>query len=344
MIFTPSFASSRRFNSLPGRMKLSTPVTCKFSDDSSSARVKVLPTNPQMPVMRSFIGKSQAHLRTTSPSPPPKGGEGRGEEANCFEIKIPSPQPSPRFGAGRGSRKFGFKGIDSTGNDGLVNLLQNRFQIELVFPIGIVLLKFPHVADPPDMVADAVVLDVSPVEFFAADFFAERNRFEHRTVRVTAATQVINFAGTRLQRKLPERLDEVATVNVVANLLALVTEHAIRPARGGASHQVGEKTVQLRARVRRAGETAAAKTHRLHAEVTSVFLHQNVRRNFARAEQRMFRLVNAHRFVNALAVFVRRVNFPALLQFAQRQKIRRVAINFVRAGENENRPGAMLPC
>ncbi len=30
-----------------------------------------------------------------------KGGEGRGEEASCFEIKIPSPQPSPRLGGVR---------------------------------------------------------------------------------------------------------------------------------------------------------------------------------------------------------------------------------------------------
>jgi N-glycosylase/DNA lyase len=30
-----------------------------------------------------------------------KGGEGRGEEANCFRIQIPSPQPSPRLGGER---------------------------------------------------------------------------------------------------------------------------------------------------------------------------------------------------------------------------------------------------
>src|ERR1017187_7062308 len=31
----------------------------------------------------------------------PKGGEGRGEEANCFENQIPSSQPSPRLGGAR---------------------------------------------------------------------------------------------------------------------------------------------------------------------------------------------------------------------------------------------------
>jgi hypothetical protein len=31
----------------------------------------------------------------------PEGGEGRGEEADCFQIQIPSPQPSPRLGGER---------------------------------------------------------------------------------------------------------------------------------------------------------------------------------------------------------------------------------------------------
>src|SRR5665213_2425973 len=274
MIFTPSFASSRRFSSLPGRMKLSTPVICKFSADASSARASVLPANPQMPVLRIFM-------------------------------RI------------------------STGNNGLVNLFQNRLQVKSVFPVRIMSLKFPHVADPPDVVADAVVLDVSPRKFFAANFFAERNRLEHRAVRMAAAAHVINFAGARRFCELPERLDKVVAVDVVAHLFAFVAEHAIRPARGGAFHQIGQEAVQFRARVRRAGQAAAAKNRRLHAEVTSVFLHQNIRRNLARAKERMFRLVNGHRFVNARLIFVSRIYFPALLQFAQRQQIRRVAINLV---------------
>ena len=80
------------------------------------------------------------------------------------------------------------------------------------------------------------------------------------------------------------------------------------------THQIGEKTVQLRARVRRAGQAAAAKAGRVHAEITSVFLHQHVGGDFRCAKQRMFRLVNAHRLRNARLVFVAGLDFPALFQ------------------------------
>ncbi len=38
-----------------------------------------------------------------SPSPPPRGGEGRGEEVPIFPVQIPSPQLSSRFGGERES-------------------------------------------------------------------------------------------------------------------------------------------------------------------------------------------------------------------------------------------------
>ena len=44
----------------------------------------------------------------------------------------------------------------------------------------------------------------------------------------------------------------------------------------------------------------------------------------------MLRVINAHRLGNAIRVFVARLDFPAFLQFAQRQTIWRVAINLVR--------------
>jgi hypothetical protein len=100
--------------------------------------------------------------------------------------------------------------------------------------------------------------------------------------------------------------------------------------------------MQLRARVRRAGQTAAAKAGGLEAEIISVFLHQHVGGNFRCAEQRVLGLVNAHRFRNAGFVFMSGSDFPALFQFHQRQAVRRVAINLVCGSENENRPGAEL--
>ena len=128
-------------------------------------------------------------------------------------------------------------------------------------------------------------------------------------------------------------------VNVVADLFALVAEHAIRFAGRGAFHQVGKEAVKLRAGVRGASETTAAEAHCLHAEVPPVFLDQNVRSEFRRAEERVLGLVDAHCLGNTRLKFMARGDFPTLLQFDQRQPIGTVSINFIGRGENERRFG-----
>ena len=203
-------------------------------------------------------------------------------------------------------------------------------------------LEFPHVADPPDVVADAVVFHVGPFQFLAADAFALVDRFEHGAVRVAAAAGIVDFARARLLKKLPEHFHQVVAVDVVAHLFALVAKDSIGRSFHGATHQIGKKTMQFGARMRRAGETAAAKTYRLHAEIISVFLNQHISGDFACAEKRMFRLVNAHRFGNARLIFVAGFDFPALLQFDQRQAVRRIAIYLIRGGEDEDRFGTKL--
>ena len=154
---------------------------------------------------------------------------------------------------------------------------------------------------------------------------------------MAAPADVVNFAGARRANECGEGFDQIEAVNVVAHLFSFVTENAIRPAAHGADHQVGEKSVQLGAGVGRAGQATAAKTNRRHSEIAAVFLHQNVRRDFRRAEERMLRVIDAHGFGNSRLVFVARLDFPALVQFAQRQPIRRVAIDFVRRRKNERR-------
>src|SRR5208282_3157901 len=150
--------------------------------------------------------------------------------------------------------------VHSGGTAGGVDFLQNCLQTVAEFPVGIMRLKFPHVADPPDVVADAVVFDVSPFQFATADVFAQINGFKHRTVRVAAAADVIDFARARFLEKLPESLDQIVAVNVVTHLLAFVAKHAIGRAVHRTTHEIGKKTVQFGAGVRRAGQTSATKT------------------------------------------------------------------------------------
>ena len=192
------------------------------------------------------------------------------------------------------------------------------------------------------MVADAVVFDVGPFQFASADLFAAVNGFKHRTIRVTAAADVINLTRARFLEKLPESLDKVVAVDVVAHLFALVAKHAIGRAVHRTTHEIGKKSVQFGAGVRRTGQAAAAKTGGLQAKIISVFLHQHIGGDFRCAEQRVLGLVNAHRFRNAGFVFVTGFDFPALFQFDERQAVRRVPVNLVRGSENEDRFGAEL--
>ena len=68
-------------------------------------------------------------------------------------------------------------------------------------------LEFAHVADPPDVVADAVVLDISPIEFATADLLAKFDGFEHRAIGMAAAAHVIDLAAAWSANELPERFD-----------------------------------------------------------------------------------------------------------------------------------------
>src|SRR5207253_7773510 len=47
-----------------------------------------------------------------------------------------------------------------------MNLLEYSWDMIAIFPRRVMRLKFSHVANPPDVIASAVVLDVGPVELF----------------------------------------------------------------------------------------------------------------------------------------------------------------------------------
>jgi len=202
-------------------------------------------------------------------------------------------------------------------------------------------LEFADIADPPNVVAGAVVLDVCPVQFAAADLLAQVNCLQHGAIGMAAAAQVVNFARARRAEKLPDGLDEIVAVDVVAYLLPLVAEDAIGLAGDGAFHQVGQKSMQLGAGMAGAGEAAAAETHRAHAEITAVFLDEQIGGGLAGAEKRMLGLVNGHGFINAVPPRMGGFDLPAFFQRDERQAVGRVAIDLVCAGKDEGGLRAM---
>ena len=143
-------------------------------------------------------------------------------------------------------------------------------------PLGVIGLERVEVANPPHVVTDPRLIGKRVIEGSTGDLFAERNRLQHRDVRISPTTKVVNRASGRRPVKRVEGSHYVMGVNVVANLLALVTEHGVGIAADGALHQVGEEAVKLRASVLRAGQATSTKADGRHLEVAPVLLDQQV--------------------------------------------------------------------
>ena len=140
-----------------------------------------------------------------------------------------------------------------------------------------------------------------------------------------------------------EGADEIGAVDIVANLFLLVAEDGVWSFGDGALHEVGEKAVELRARVIRAGEAAAAKAGGFHAEVAAVFLDKKIGGKFRNTEETVHGVVDGHGFRNAAeAVSVRRRNFPTGFEFDEREAVGRVAVDFVGRHIDKDRVGSKV--
>ena len=107
------------------------------------------------------------------------------------------------------------------------------------------LLEARDIADPPDVVAAAILVDVFRVQRFTRDFLAERDGFPYRAIAMTAAAHVVGFARTRLLEKLIESANQVRAVNVVSYLFFLVSENCVFRPRSSTLHEVRQKSVEL---------------------------------------------------------------------------------------------------
>ncbi len=185
------------------------------------------------------------------------------------------------------------------------------------------------------MVAGAVLVHVFVIHFFAAQGRRAVEGFEDGHAVRASAADVIDFAATRF---FIERVDEtrhVERVDVVTNLFAFIAENFVELTFDVAFDEVAQKAVQFHAAVIGAGQTAAAQTAGLHAEVTPVFLHHHVTGDFGRAENAVLALVNGKFLGDAVGVSGV-VVIPARGEFLETNRVGAVAINFVGAHVREH--------
>ena len=129
------------------------------------------------------------------------------------------------------------------------DLAENFVQADGDFPIRVVGLEFAEIGDVADVVALAIFLAILPIHFFAGHAFEFGNGFEHGDAVFSTAAEVVDLAAVRIRCELLDGSDDIVTMNVVANLLALVAEDRVLATGNGHFHQVGEEAVKLNARV-----------------------------------------------------------------------------------------------
>ena len=94
-------------------------------------------------------------------------------------------------------------------------------------PVGIVRFEFRQIGDVTDVVALAVLLDVFPVKFLPGHFLDFGNGLEHGDAVLAAATKIVDLSPSRRLPKLVHESGYVMRVDVVADLLALISEDLV---------------------------------------------------------------------------------------------------------------------
>jgi len=101
------------------------------------------------------------------------------------------------------------------------------------------LLEFPYVADPPDVIPDPVAVLIGIFKLPPRKLLAKMNGLLHGTMGMTTAAYIVDFCDPGGLKEMPKGVDEIEGMDVVPNLFPLVPEDAIRTALDRALHQIG---------------------------------------------------------------------------------------------------------
>src|SRR5262249_2552854 len=162
----------------------------------------------------------------------------------------------------------------------------------------VIVAKFRSIANPPDVIPATGFAFVRPSYWQADGAFSGYDGLNDRAIRESSAAYVINRTAARIEKKLPKGGNEIAGMEIVANLLALVADHRIGQFSDGTFDKIGQKAVELCSRVCGTGKATTTETRSMQPEISPIFLNQQVGRKLGNAEQAMERLVNTHCFID----------------------------------------------
>ena len=128
-----------------------------------------------------------------------------------------------------------------------------------------------------------------------------RNACARRDPQTNFAVASASAQQSRCAIKFEEYRYDIATVDLISDLLALVTKDRIVKPFDGAHNYICQIAVQFDCGMLRAGQAAAAKDSDWHIEIAAKFLAKHVSSNFRSAKQGVETIVDRHSLVDSVA-------------------------------------------
>ena len=200
---------------------------------------------------------------------------------------------------------------------------------------------FAEIGEVTDMVTDTVFVDILIDLGFAAEFFGQGEGLPNRAGVRAPASDVVDLAHARGRDEGINKGGDVVGMDVVPDLLALVTEDLVFASLEIAFHEVTQEAVELDAAVVWPGEAASAQAAGRQAEVATVLLHHDIGGDFGRSEEGVLGLVDGEVLGDSVDVGGI-VIVPAGLELFQPDAVGSVAVDLVRRQVDEGRLGTGL--
>src|SRR6516165_2608720 len=152
-------------------------------------------------------------------------------------------------------------------------------------PLGIMRPQLGQIGDVADVITVSARTYIFVLHRFARNFAYGLERLQDRNRVLSSAPDVVNFCRAGSRDEAFDEPSDIEAMDVIANLLSLVTENTVRAPFKVALYQITQETVELDSAVIWPRQTSAAQTTRGHSEVPSIFLHHNVCSHLGCAKQ-----------------------------------------------------------
>jgi len=139
---------------------------------------------------------------------------------------------------------------------------------------------FGEIGNVADVIPFPVFVDVGGEHLLARQFFDSDKGFQDGATVSSASAEIVDLARPGFFKKCGDKAGHIERVDVVPDLLTLVSVHIVGLALEIAFHEIGEKAVEFDPAVIGPGETTTTEATGFHSEVATILLDHDVGGDF----------------------------------------------------------------